>query len=129
MSEIKTISELINAFDISFEDIVNILKAISNNKRLTILIMLLTGEKTFNDLKEETGLQKTALSNHLTQLTNATLIFRPKHNKYQLTSDGELFLRAIEAAYKKSDVREKIQIKDLQRRQFSETFVESFFGQ
>lgn len=128
MSERKTIYELINTFEVSFEDILTILKAISNNKRLIILITLISGEKTFNDLKEETELQKTALSNHLTKLINATLILRADYNKYQLTSDGELFLRAIETAFNKSEVREKIQTKGLQRRQFSKTFVESFFG-
>lgn len=128
MSERKTMYELINAFEASFEDILTILKAISNNKRLTILITLISGEKSFNDLKEDTELQKTALSNHLKKLINATLILRADYNRYQLTSDGELFLRAIETAFNKSEIREKIQIKGLQRRQFSKTFIESFFG-
>ena len=128
MSEIRTIYELINAFGISFNDILTILKTMGNDNRLTILITLLTGEKTFNDLKEETQLQKTALSNHISQLIKAALIFRPDYNKYKLTSDGELFLTMIEAAYRKSEIREKQQIEGLQKRQFSETFVKSFFG-
>lgn len=128
MSERKTIYELINAFEVSFINILGLLKAISNDKRLTILISLLTGQKSFTDLKENTDLQKTALSNHLTKLINTSLIFRPDYNKYQLTPDGELFLRAIEGAFKNSEIREKIQTVSLQRRQFSKTFVESFFG-
>ena len=128
MLERRSINELINAFELSFDSIIKILKAISNDKRLTILISLLTGQKSFTDLKRETDLQKTALSNHLTQLIKALLIFRPDYNKYQLTSDGELFLRAVEAAFKNSEIREKIQTEGLQRRQFSETFVNSFFG-
>ncbi len=128
MEERKTIYELINAFEVSFDEILMLLKAISNSKRLTILISLLTGQKSFADLKEYTKLQKTALSNHLTRLINSSLIFRPDYNKYQLTSDGELFLRALEATFKKSEIREKIQTEGLQRRQFSETFIKSFFG-
>ncbi|MFX0170339.1 MAG: winged helix-turn-helix domain-containing protein [Candidatus Hodarchaeota archaeon] len=92
MSERKTISELINGFNVSFEDILVILKAISNEKRFAILITLLTGDKTFNNLKKETRLKKTALSNHLTKLINAELILKPDHNRYRLTSDGKLFI-------------------------------------
>jgi predicted transcriptional regulator len=129
MTERKTIYELINTFEASFDNILTVLKAISNNKRLIILLSLLTGEKSFSVLKEETKLQKTALSNHLTQLIDALLILRPDYNKYQLTSDGELFLRAIEVAFNKSEIREKIQTEELQRRRFSEMFVKSFFGE
>ncbi|MFX0184928.1 MAG: ArsR/SmtB family transcription factor [Candidatus Hodarchaeota archaeon] len=128
MSGNKTVSELINGFDVSFNDILTILKAISNNKRLTILIALLTGEKTFNDLKNETNLKKTALSNHLIKLINSELILKPDHNRYRLTSDGELFIRALETTYNESEIKEKKRIESLQRRQFSDDFIRSFFG-
>lgn len=128
MSGTKTVSELINGFDVSFKDILTILKAISNNKRLTILIALLTGEKTFNDLKNETNLKKTALSNHLIKLINSELILKPDHNRYRLTSDGELFIRSLETIYNESDIKEKKRIESLQRRQFSDDFIKYFFG-
>ncbi|MFX0205597.1 MAG: winged helix-turn-helix domain-containing protein [Candidatus Hodarchaeota archaeon] len=128
MLEPKTITELMNVFEVSFKSFLTILKAISNEKRFTILIALLSGEKTFNDLKIETKLQKTALSNHLLKLLKAELIVKPDHNKYRLTSDGELFIRALETAYDKSDIKEKKNIEELQKRQFSATFIESFFG-
>lgn len=129
MFETKSVTELMNVFEVSFKDILVILKAISNEKRFIILIALLSGEKTFNDLKIETKLKKTALSNHLLKLINAELIFKPDHNKYRLTSDGELFIRVLEAAYDKSDKKEKKDTEELQKRQFSEIFIESFFGQ
>ena len=128
MSESKTINQLIKAFEASFKDILSILKAISNDKRLTILLALLTGEKKFNDLKEVTLLKKTALSNHLTKLITTSLILRADYNKYQLSSDGELFIRGIEDIYKKSDVKKKMKLEALQRREFSDSFIESFFG-
>jgi predicted transcriptional regulator len=128
MSERKTVSELITGFDVSFKDILTILKAISNNKRLTILISLLTGEKTFNDLKNETNLKKTALSNHLSKLINSELILKPDHNRYRLTSDGELFIRSLETTYNESNIKEKKRFESLQRRQFSDKFIKSFFG-
>ncbi|MFX1507150.1 MAG: winged helix-turn-helix domain-containing protein [Promethearchaeota archaeon] len=127
MLETKSVTELLNVFEVSFKDILVILKAISNEKRFIILIALLSGEKTFNDLKIETKLKKTALSNHLLKLINAELILKPDHNKYRLTSDGELFIRALEAAYDKSDKKEKKQTEELQKRQFSDIFIESFF--
>ena len=128
MTERKTLYELINALEVAFEDIISIVKAMSNEKRFTILINLLTGEKTFNDLKEETGLKKTALSNHLIQLIDVSLIAKPDHNKYIITNDGELFIRALEVAYKKSNKREKKQTEELQQRKFSESFVDYIFG-
>ena len=128
MFETKSVTELMNVFEVSFKDILVILKAISNEKRFIILIALLSGEKTFSDLKIETKLKKTALSNHLLKLITAELILKPDHNKYRLTSDGELFIRALEAAYDKSDKKEKKDIEELQKRQFSDIFIESFFG-
>ncbi len=73
-------------------------------------------------------MKKTALSNHLSKLIITELILKPDHNKYRLTSDGELFIRALEAAFKKSDIKEKRRTDDLQRKQFSDSFVEYFFG-
>ncbi len=128
MSEKKTLYGLLTALEVSFGEILRILKTIGNEKRLRILVTLLTGEKTFSDLKQETNLQKTALSNHLTILIKSSLISRPDYNKYQLSSDGDLFLRAVEGAFNKSEIREKIQTEGVQRRQFSDTFIQSFFG-
>jgi DNA-binding transcriptional ArsR family regulator len=104
----KSIYELINVFEVSLDDILVILKAISNEKRLLILIALLTGEKSFTELKTETQLKK-------------------DHNEYQLTSDGALFVRAVESAYTKSEIKEKRTTEALQKRQFSEPFIRSFF--
>lgn len=128
MSEEKTIINLINSYEELFSDILDVFKAFSNDKRLTILINLLTGEKSFYELKEETQLKKTALSNHLVKLIKANLIIKPEFNKYQITSDGELFLRVIESTYQKSDIKEKKKIDELQKRHFSDQFVKSFFG-
>ncbi|MFX0050027.1 MAG: winged helix-turn-helix domain-containing protein [Candidatus Hermodarchaeota archaeon] len=128
MPERKTVSELTNGLNVSFKDMLVVLKAISNEKRFAILITLLTGDKTFNDLKKETNLKKTALSNHLSKLIAAELILKPDHNRYRLTSDGELFIRSLESIYSKSDIKEKKRIESLQRGHFSDKFIESFFG-
>jgi len=121
-------SELLESLEASFEDVLTIIKAIGNKKRLRILISLLTGEKTFEMLKVETQLQKTALSNHLSFLVKVSLIEKPSVGKYKITQDGELILRSFESTYRKTEIWEKKQIIDLQRRQFSDSFVDSFFG-
>ena len=54
MAEEKPIMELIESLEDSFHEILDIVKAIGNNKRLKILISLLTGEKSFNTLKRNT---------------------------------------------------------------------------
>ena len=128
MSEEKPLLELIESLEDSFNNFLAIIKAIGNQKRLKILIALLTGVKSFNSLKEETKLQKTALSNHLTILIKNSLIEKPELGKYKITQDGDLFIRTFERAYKNSEIWQRKQIEALQRRQFSEMFVESFFG-
>jgi len=128
MFEEKSIIELVSSLENSFQEILSIIKAIGNNKRLKILLTLLTGEKTFENLKKETKLQKTALANHLIKLMKILLIEKPDYGKYKITSDGELFIRAMENAYKYSDIRESKGMEVIQRGQFSKDFVDSFFG-
>lgn len=128
MSEEKSVVELLKSLEVIFDDLLVILKAMSNEKRLVVLISLLAGEKTFNELKEETELKKTALANHLNQLLEAALISRPEYNKYLITSDGELFIRTLESSYRKSKIREIKQADKIQRGSFSDLFVSSFFG-
>jgi DNA-binding HxlR family transcriptional regulator len=128
MSSEKPLMELIESLGHSFGDILNIVKAIGNEKRLQILIALLTGAKSFDTLKKETALKKTALSNHLKILLRQGLIKKPEHGKYQPTHDGDLFIRTIEYAYTKSNSWKKNQTKSLQTRQFSDPFIEALFA-
>ena len=124
----KEITDLIESLEFSFEDIIRILKSLSKDQRLRILIYLLTGEKRFDDLLAEIKLAKTALSNNLSKLLKANLIKKPKIGIYKLTNDGELFLRTIEHAYVSSSLKEKRDTEIGQQRKFSKSFVEDFFG-
>jgi len=96
----------------------------ANEKRLEILLSLLSGEKSFDFLKKRTGLQKTALANHLNKLIDTLLVEKPIHGIYRITQDGKLFLEFIDKAYNQSDFLRKKQ----PRGQFSRMFVKSFFG-
>ncbi len=128
MPENKTLDELKNALNASKVELLTILKSIGNEKRFKILRSLLTGEKSFEFLKNETDLQKTALANHLTILIDSGLVIKPEYGKYQINSDGELFLYALEAAYQKSIIKERTLTERLQQNQFSESFIKTFFG-
>jgi predicted transcriptional regulator len=123
----KSFAELVESLEQSFDDILDMTKAIGNDKRLRIITALLIGAKTFDALKEETKLQKTALSNHLAILLQQGIIEKPEHGTYQATNDGKLFVQAIENAYAKSDFWKKKQAKTPQVRQFSDTFIGAFF--
>ena len=127
LTEKRSIEALLKTLEQSFDEVLTILKAIGNDKRLKILLSLLTGEKSFDTLKKETDLQKTALSNHLTALINTFLIEKPDYGKYKITADGKLFIRALETAYAKSEMWKKKQTETAQKGQFSDRFVESFF--
>jgi len=104
-------------------DILSILKAMANEKRLEILFSLSSGEKSFDALKKKTSLQKTALSNHLNKLIDNLLIEKHMHGIYRITQDGKLFLKFIDKAYNQSDFLRKKQPMG----QFSRMFVKSFF--
>ncbi len=124
MADIKNqISEKhINILHGDFEDILIILKALSNENRLKVLISLIEKERSFNDLKQITRLKKTALSNHLNELLDSDLIKRPDHGIYSITSDGVDFLKAFSSAYRLSDTKMKKEINKVQERKMSQGF-------
>lgn len=121
----KPMIDLIKSIENSFDKILLVLKSMGNEKRLKILVLLLTGEKTFETLKKELGIQKTALSNHLTMLINGSLVEKPNYGVYKLSDDGKLFLQTIEAGYSESNMGRKEKLQSIQKRQFSESFVDS----
>ena len=114
-----------NQLNQPFGDILDIVKALGNEKRIQILLTLLNGPQSFEGLKNQTDLKKTALSNHLSILMQQGLINKPEHGKYEPTSDGKLFMRAIETAYNKSDRYKKSQITQVQ--QSSASFIDALF--
>ncbi|MFX1395678.1 MAG: winged helix-turn-helix domain-containing protein [Promethearchaeota archaeon] len=124
----KSFIDLVESLENSFSVVLGVIKALGNKMRFKIMLSLLTGQKSFMDLKFETKLQKTALSNHLTILVRKELIEKPSVGNYKITQDGELFMRAIDDAYQKSQIREKKDIEALQSGKFSKSFIDSFFG-
>lgn len=81
------------------EQLSNILNALANPIRLKILSILLKGETEFSTLQETTELSKTALTHHLTTLTDAQIIENPRRGSYRLREDGENILTNIVDTY------------------------------
>ena len=117
---------LIESINLSFSEIVDILKALGNEKRIQILVLLLKGPQSYSIIVQELDLKKTAVSNHLTQLIEVNLIMREGNGVYEITGDGLQFVRAIENAYQKSPTRQAKKFESLQRRGISESFIERF---
>ena len=117
---------LIESISISFSEIVNILKALGNEKRVQILVLLLKGPQSYSTIVEELDLKKTAISNHLTKLRNVNLIKREGNGVYEITGDGLQFVRAIENAYQKSPTRQAEKFDKIERRGISNSFLERF---
>jgi DNA-binding HxlR family transcriptional regulator len=110
------------------DDILIILKAMGNNKRLTILIQLLDGAKSFNNLMIRTKLQKTAISNHLNILIKTKLIEKPDYGLYQLTDDGVHFLRVLNEGWENSMASQVKKLHQVQSKKMSNSFLNNFFG-
>ncbi len=122
------IPDLLASYEHNFEEIKSILNALSHEKRLQILLSLLTGDKSFRELKKETNLEKTALAHHLNQMIAIQLIFKPAYNTYSLHIDGERFLRVFEEAFQQTDLKLTKDKERMETRQFSIKFAKYFFG-
>ncbi|MFX0094865.1 MAG: ArsR/SmtB family transcription factor [Candidatus Hodarchaeota archaeon] len=107
-SAFKTSEELKLFLIGSVEVIADVLKGIGHPKRLEILIHMLTVPKSFKTLMEESGLKKTALANHLTQLQSKKLIEKLERGLYCITLYGRELLEATANAYHNSELRKQI---------------------
>lgn len=70
---------------------VNLLKALSNERRLTIVCALYSGEKNVGDLEKIIGLSQSALSQHLARLRRDGLVETRREAQtiyYSLKSDA-----------------------------------------
>lgn len=84
------------------EDIVFILNALANQKRLQLVTSLLTEPGTFRELQKVTGLGKTALAHHLGLLVKAGVLNHTGRGHYELSRDGRELLNALGMTYANS---------------------------
>ncbi len=128
MTGVPTSNELARVLTSGFGEILQVIKAMGNEKRLQVLAELLKGAQSFQSLLEATNLQKTALSNHLATLLDSDLVRKPQHGQYELTRDGHYFLHAIVTTFEKSTIQKRKRLKQLEGRQLSTEFLDAFFG-
>jgi predicted transcriptional regulator len=104
----------------------NIGQAISTESRFMILTGLMDDQKSFQQLKEITGLKKSALSSHLKNLEETELLERKHHGIYSITYQGYQLMikldelidetREYETNKKENEIRRRITDSFLRRR-------------
>lgn len=99
----------------SLDEIISLLKSIDHPQRMRILTMMIDQPKTFKDLMEKTGLQKSALGNHLNILNSKNLVYKIDRGLYRLTEDGENIIQHIVQSYLEIKVREQERLERIQR--------------
>jgi predicted transcriptional regulator len=106
------------------KETLKIAKALANESRFKILTQLYVEPLTFKNLKEVTGLEKSALANNLNKLLDVGLIEKSQHGVYAITEDGKRLLEALDEFIKGSNERKrKMQIAQAQR-QMMKPFLE-----
>lgn len=91
--------ELLKILVKSSKDITLILNALAHKKRLLLVTSLLTRPRTFNELREVTGLAKTALAHHIKLLVKVGVVNHTGRGQYELSVDGRELLNAVGATY------------------------------
>lgn len=87
----------VDEFHGSARQAADLLKALSNDRRLMILCLLSNGEMTVGDLEKRVGLRQSALSQHLARLRRDGLVTTRRESQnifYSLAGDNAV--RVIE---------------------------------
>ncbi|MGC9779999.1 MAG: winged helix-turn-helix transcriptional regulator [Candidatus Heimdallarchaeota archaeon] len=124
MSDNNVNSELYESLQRSFNDLIFVLKALGSPNRMKILIVLLEGTKTFQELMSEVELGRTALANHLASLKTASLVDKIHHGYYRITETGIEFLQSINDAFLESQSIEIKEREAQQKKHLLDTFLQ-----
>lgn len=99
----------------SLDEIITLLKTIDHPQRLRILAFVIDTPKTFKELLEQTGLQKSALGNHLNILNSENLIQKIDRGLYRVTDDGEAMFQHIAQSFLEIKLREQERLERIRR--------------
>ncbi|MFW9992600.1 MAG: effector binding domain-containing protein [Candidatus Odinarchaeota archaeon] len=92
----------------SIDGMIDLIRTLDHPKRLEILAMMVDGKKkTFGELLEVTGLQKSALSNHLSSLVDKNLLEKVEKGLYRISLDGEDLLENLAQSFLNAKIREQ----------------------
>ncbi len=106
------------------KEAIAVAKAIANESRFKILTQLYIEPQTFKNLKEISGLEKSALANNLLILLDIGLVEKHQHGIYKIANDGKKLLETLAAFIKESsDRKHETQIANAQR-QMVQSFLE-----
>ncbi len=95
-------------------EISNLINTLGHPKRLEILTKMVGGASvTFRELMAWTELQKSALANHLSVLSDKSLIEKQEKGLYQITMLGDDLLEKIALTYLESKLREQQRLEQL----------------
>jgi DNA-binding HxlR family transcriptional regulator len=115
--------------EILSEETLKIVKAIAHESRFRILNQLYFEPITFKNLKDSTGLEKSALSNNLHKLLDVGLVEKYQHGVYRITQDGKKLIEMFEDFIEKSKERkrkeETVQAQRIMMKAFLERQVRS----
>ncbi len=87
------------------EAVAELLKSAANTSRIEILAQLMRGNATFAQIMARTRLSKTALANHIIQLTERNLVERRGRGQYALTADGRDLIRSAASVFDRAAQR------------------------
>lgn len=99
----------------SLDEIITLLKTIDHPKRLRILALMIDIPRTFKELMEQTGLQKSALGNHLNILSSKNLIQNIDRGLYRVTDDGEAMFQHLAQSFLEIKLREQERLERIRR--------------
>ena len=106
------------------KEMLQIVKALANQSRFTILTQLYDEALTFQKLKDVTNLEKSALANNLHKLLDVGLVEKTQHGIYAITDDGKKLLESLQHFIEASNERRRrIEIANAQR-QMMKPFLE-----
>ena len=98
-------------------------QSISSESRFTILTGLMDDQKSFQQLKEYTGLKKSALSSHLKNLEETELIERRHHGVYAITYQGYQLMIKLDELIEKTEEYESNKKENEIRRRITDSFL------
>lgn len=99
----------------SLDEIVTLLKTIDHPQRLKLLTIMINEPRTFNQMLEFTGLQKSALGNHLNILVEKNLVHKIGRGLYRSTVDGEAIIDQIAHSFLEIKIREQERLERIQK--------------
>jgi len=104
----------IKEIESNVEVAVNLLKALSNEKRLLVICALYKGERSVGELEEIVGLSQSALSQHLARLRADNLVNTRREAQtiyYSLNDKAtEAVLKCLYDIYSPEDIAKNTQI-------------------